>query len=454
MCCRRLLLISLLALCPTLLCQNSLQLFNEAKGLQESGKNLKAIKKFEEALDAAKSEQNTQVQMDAHLALAELKDNVVNYKEALSHYKEFSELYKMRLLQDTEILKDSVSGLQDKVQESNAEIAKKNSDIQKTEGALDSLTKEQLQAQLSIKDLELANNQKELDLKSSENRRNILLFVLALALLISIFAGRAYILKRRGVKVLRQKNVEITESITYAKRIQEAILPAAGTFENLLKDSFIIYKPKDIVAGDFYWMEQVHGRILLAAADCTGHGVPGAMVSVVCNNALNRAVREFGLTTPAQILNKVRDLVIETFAAGKKDIKDGMDIALLSLDVSNNLVEYAGANNSLFHVCNGKLNVIHADKQPIGKYAVSKDFTNHKIQLNRGDSLYITTDGYMDQFGGKSGKKFKYVPFLELLAKVCEMPMNEQGNFINTVFEKWKGDFEQVDDVCVIGLRL
>ncbi len=266
--------------------------------------------------------------------------------------------------------------------------------------------------------------------------------------------------KDRTIEVVHQKelvemkNKEITDSITYAKRIQEAILPNPVSFSQMLDESFILFKPKDIVAGDFYWLQRTADKILIAAADCTGHGVPGAMVSVVCNNALNRAVREFGLSKPSLILNKVRDLVIETFDTGKKGIKDGMDIALLSLDLRNNTVEYAGANNNLYHVSEGNLKVIEADKQPIGKYAVNRDFTNHEIKLVKGDNLYISTDGFMDQFGGSKGKKFKYVPFMELLVKVNGMSMYAQRDFINSVFEKWRSDYEQVDDVCVIGVRI
>lgn len=266
--------------------------------------------------------------------------------------------------------------------------------------------------------------------------------------------------QQRTLEVVHQKelveikNKEITDSITYAKRIQEAILPSPASFKKVLQESFILYKPKDIVAGDFYWMEYSDNKVLIAAADCTGHGVPGAMVSVVCNNALNRAVREFGLSKPGDILNKVRDLVIESFASGKKDIKDGMDIALLSFDLKTNEVEYAGANNSLYIVSDGELNTVEADKQPIGKYAVNKDFTNYTVNTKKGDTLYICTDGYMDQFGGPKGKKFKYVPFMDMLVKINDKSMVAQKEFIDEVFENWRGDFEQVDDICVIGVRL
>lgn len=267
-------------------------------------------------------------------------------------------------------------------------------------------------------------------------------------------------INERTIEVVHQKelvelkNKEITDSITYAKRIQEAILPSKGLIKQMLDEWFILYKPKDIVAGDFYWMEQKKGKLLIAAADCTGHGVPGAMVSVVCNNAMNRAVREFDLIAPGDILNKVRDLVIAAFENSGKDIKDGMDIALISIDWEKQLIEYAGANNSMYLIRNGELKEYKADKQPIGKYSVNRDFTNHSVDFQKGDHVYISTDGFMDQFGGPRHKKFKYAPFMQMLIDIQDMTFLAQKEHINTVFENWKGDLDQIDDVCVIGLEL
>lgn len=264
----------------------------------------------------------------------------------------------------------------------------------------------------------------------------------------------------RTIEVVQQKelvelkNKEITDSITYAKRIQEAILPSSQLVKTLLNDAFILYKPKDIVAGDFYWLEEKDGKILLASADCTGHGVPGAMVSVVCNNALNRTVREFNLDEPSAILNKVRDIVIDTFNKSGEDVKDGMDIALISYDKKTNILQFSGANNSLYLISGGNLQVLAADTQPIGKYAVVKGFTNHQVQLKKGDTFYIFTDGYVDQFGGEKGKKLKFQGFIELLLKLKNESMNEQHKHIDEFFMNWKGELEQVDDVCVIGVRV
>jgi serine phosphatase RsbU (regulator of sigma subunit) len=219
-----------------------------------------------------------------------------------------------------------------------------------------------------------------------------------------------------------------------------------------LEESFILYKPKDIVAGDFYWMEHRDNKVLFAAADCTGHGVPGAMVSVVCNNALNRSVREHGLTDPGKILDKTREIVIQEFEKSDEEVKDGMDIALCSLQ--GNTLAYAGANNPLWIVRNGEIIETKADKQPIGKFRAATPFTTHTIELEKGDTIYLFSDGYADQFGGEKGKKMKTVNFKKSLLSLQDKSMTEQKELINIAFEDWRGSLEQIDDVCVIGVRI
>ena len=322
---------------------------------------------------------------------------------------------------------------------------------------------------------------------------------------------------------LTVQNKEILGSINYAKRIQNAILPPQRLIKELLPKSFVLYLPKDIVAGDFYWMESVksdesrvmsnenpslnthHSQpILFAAADCTGHGVPGAMVSVICNNGLNRSVREYGITDPAQILEKTREIVIQEFEKSDEDVKDGMDIAICSLSTvssssgSYRELKYAGANNPLWIIrptrhsgldsesvkeiagqsrndesqtnidgnfksasartssqtSNFELIEIKPTKQHIGKVDQQKPFVTHTIELQKGDSVYIFTDGYQDQFGGEKGKKFKAAKLKALLLSIQETTMEEQKIIINKTFESWKGTLEQVDDVCIIGVRI
>jgi serine phosphatase RsbU (regulator of sigma subunit)/Tfp pilus assembly protein PilF len=320
----------------------------------------------------------------------------------------------------------------------------------------DSLEDAQLQA---VKDMKI--KEQTAIINQDRTEKFALIGGLVLMLVLVVLSIKAYQQKKKDNLLINEqkleveeKNQEITDSITYAKRIQEAILPPRTELNKYLKNGFVLYKPKDIVAGDFYWMEVIDDLVLFAAADCTGHGVPGAMVSVVCNGALNRAVREFGLREPAQILNKVRELVIETFEKSKDDVKDGMDIALCALDFKTRKMSYAGANNSLYIISDDKLKEIKADKQPIGIYVTSDPFTNNEIELQSGDSIYIFTDGFADQFGGPKGKKFKYEPFRQLLMRHKDKSMDTQNEILSKSFEDWKGDMEQVDDVCIIGVKV
>ncbi len=247
---------------------------------------------------------------------------------------------------------------------------------------------------------------------------------------------------------------EVTDSISYAQRIQNAILPPLDYFSNQLPNSFVFYLPKDIVAGDFYWLENEDRVVYFAAADCTGHGVPGAMVSVVCHNSLNRAVREFGCNTPALILEKTRELVIETFEKSKEEVKDGMDIALCSYNKATKVLEYSGANNGLYLIRDNEVTEVKPDKQPIGKYVNATPFENHNLQLLEGDSIYIFSDGFPDQFGGPKGKKLKYKKFKEILLSMSDLPIQNQKDQLYKQFESWKGELEQLDDVCVIGFKV
>lgn len=262
--------------------------------------------------------------------------------------------------------------------------------------------------------------------------------------------------------LVENKNKEILDSISYAKRLQEAILPPTNMWKEALQESFILYKPKDIVAGDFYWLEfgQSGGKrsnlIHFTAADCTGHGVPGAMVSVVCANALSRTVNEFQIEEPGKILDKVRELVIQTFEKSESEVKDGMDISLCTLNTKTLELMWAGANNPLWLVrkSSAAITEIKGDKQPVGSYSHSSSFITHKIKLERGDCIYIFTDGFADQFGGDKGKKFKSSKMKELILSVYDEPMQRQLKILGEAYESWRGGIEQVDDVCVIGVRV
>ncbi|MFN5459223.1 MAG: SpoIIE family protein phosphatase [Bacteroidota bacterium] len=255
-------------------------------------------------------------------------------------------------------------------------------------------------------------------------------------------------------ELIEERQKEIVDSINYAERIQRAMLPSHDKINHFFTDSFVLFKPKDVVSGDFYWADQLNNFFFVAACDCTGHGVPGAIVSVVCNNALNRAIKEFHLTDTGKILDKTRELVIETFAKSSAEIKDGMDVSLLAIDQSAKKVFWSGANNPLWYIQGNELIEIKANKQPIGKMDNAKPFDTHEINVSPGTVFYLFTDGLADQFGGPKGKKFKYKQLQDILISINNDSLPHQADFILKRFNEWKGSLEQVDDVCLLGLRL
>jgi len=328
---------------------------------------------------------------------------------------------------------------------------------------------------------------KNIEIEQGNTQRMMLYGGLSIFVLLSIFIFNRYQVSQKQAKIIseqkstvenqkllvEEKNKEITDSINYAKRIQTAILPSRINFEYHLPDSFIFYKPKDIVAGDFYWLDTVNcgelsvvsgenpspnthhsPLVLFAAADCTGHGVPGALVSVVCSNALNRSLKELNTTNPAAILNRTREIIINQFSKNEDNVRDGMDIALCSLNKSTLELQFAGANNSLYIVRNNEMIEYPAHREPVGLHYKQTPFTTHTISLQKNDTIYLFTDGYADQFGGENGKKLKYKPFKELLLTISRYPVQEQSAFLNKHFAEWKGEYEQVDDVCIIGVKI
>jgi len=258
-------------------------------------------------------------------------------------------------------------------------------------------------------------------------------------------------------EVIEEKNKHITDSIHYAKRIQDATLPDLKLMNHYLKESFVLFKPKDIVSGDFYWIEKKDDEILFAVVDCTGHGVPGAFLSLIGYNSLNKIVNELNITKPSEILEELNKTVYQTLQNNLEynHIQDGMDIAICSLNKNTNTLQFAGAYNPLYIVKDDTVKEIKGDKISIGsgENNFNIKFNNHIVQLDKDDCIYLFSDGYADQFGGPKGKKFKYSRFKELLIEMNNLEMKDQGDNLDKTITQWQGDLEQIDDVCVIGVK-
>ncbi|MBL4594232.1 MAG: SpoIIE family protein phosphatase [Flavobacteriales bacterium] len=265
---------------------------------------------------------------------------------------------------------------------------------------------------------------------------------------------------------LQEKNTEIVDSINYAKRIQSALIPPVEVFKKILPESFIIFKPKDIVSGDFYWISELNTTkendsneklVVYAVADCTGHGVPGAFMSLIGLKIFNQSIKQPNINSPAEALDYLNNEVFNTVnkhSDSDNIIRDGMDVALCSINFKTLMLSFSGAKNPVYIVRNKELHEIKGDKQPIGSYAAQEPFINKEYQLEKGDMVYIFSDGFADQFGGPKGKKLKYKPFKEMLIANSDKSMDEQEKQLNNLFENWQGDLEQLDDVCVIGVRV
>ncbi|MCK4748799.1 MAG: DUF4154 domain-containing protein [Bacteroidales bacterium] len=260
------------------------------------------------------------------------------------------------------------------------------------------------------------------------------------------------LLKAQRDQIAYQKK-HITDSIEYAKIIQTAILPSLELFTDQL-EHFVLFKPRDIVSGDFYWVEQIQDKYVIIAADCTGHGVPGAFMSMLGVSLLNEIVLTKGVVQPDEILNTLRLKIVDALKQETDSIlKDGMDMTVCLLDAKNNKLLFSGANNPLYHFRKGELIQIKGDKMPVAFHEIMDPFTVHQLDLEKGDTFYTFSDGYADQFGGPLQKKFLAKNFRNLLTSIQDLPMIKQGIRLDEAFEEYRDDVEQVDDVVIIGIR-
>jgi serine phosphatase RsbU (regulator of sigma subunit) len=266
---------------------------------------------------------------------------------------------------------------------------------------------------------------------------------------------RTALIQKQKDEIEIQKQ-EITDSILYAQRIQKAVLTSSEEIQRILPENFILFLPRDIVSGDFYWMTQKNDYSVFAAVDCTGHGVPGAFMSMLGVSFLNEIINETSDFKANVILEKLRTLVKKTLSQSiDAETKDGMDIALCILNNKTNELQYAGAFNPLYLIRNNNLLEIKGDRMPIGIYQYTEtDFTNNEIQLQKDDCLYIFSDGYVDQFGGNSGKKLLTKTLKETLLKIHPEPMVKQKEMLQESLHNWKGYYKQIDDILIIGIRI
>jgi serine phosphatase RsbU (regulator of sigma subunit) len=311
------------------------------------------------------------------------------------------------------------------------------------------------------------------------------LIMLVFAVVLAYFIYNSYRIKREANVKLEEKNILITrqrdeiekqrddiseqrdriaeqnkliwDSIHYAKRIQSALLPDDLNFNNVLDHFFIMYRPKDVVSGDFYWESKVGDEVIVVAADCTGHGVPGALMSMLGVTFLNEIVNTRNITRPSEILDALRDDVINAFnQKGQRDdeIYDGMDIAVCCINQKNNTVQFSGANNPLVLIRESEVYQFKGDRMPVAISDNMMAFNNHTIELQQNDQIYIFSDGYIDQFGGENNKKFMRKRLVKLLTDIKDEPMNNQKEILVKTFDDWKGANEQTDDVVIIGMRI
>lgn len=294
--------------------------------------------------------------------------------------------------------------------------------------------------------------------------RNYYMGIFSATILLSFVSVSRYRIKKKSADELRVKNDLIEEqnrdiiaSINYAVRLQHAILPPPRIVEEALGDHFIFYQPRDIVSGDFYWVGTKGDEFLVAAVDCTGHGVPGALLSIVGYNALNTTVKDLGISKPSEVLSGMNRQVINTLRQdSNSDIKDGMDMALCCFNRKTRMLQYAGAHNPLYIISDGALRVINASKITVGSVETEVNIhpENHNLQLKEGDVFYIFTDGYADQFGGPENKKFKSHRLKKLLLECHTKPMKEQKDMLEKTLKDWKNKNMQVDDILIIGVRV
>lgn len=404
-------------------------LINIGSLYSNKGDTEKAIQYLKLGLEAATEIESIDLMMKSNEEISSLYFKTNDYKNAYIHHKNYT------------TLKDSI--LNETTSKNIAEISTKY-ETEKKEKAIESLTKDKLLQDAKI--------------QSQNNLRNGFIVGIVLLILLIILTYNRYLIKQRANKEIGEKNKEITESISYAKRIQSSFLTSEKYIAQRLSDYFIYYNPRNIVSGDFYWLMEKNNNLYICTADCTGHGIPGAFMSLISMGVLNEIIySKTHITRTDEILNELRRIIIMAVnpEGATEEARDGMDAVLCRFDFDKMELEYSSANNSFFIIRNGELLVFKPDKMPVGKHVgEEKLFTRNTVTLQKGDCIYTFSDGYADQFGGPKGKKFQSKRLKELFLSHCHKPMAVQKEIYAQTLTEWKGVNEQVDDILVMGIRI
>jgi len=463
-------------------------LLNKASVLKNQNQNTQAIENLQQALSYAKELNNLKLIRACYGMLAENYEIIGDSENTMKNFELFATVDKhIKSEQIKEIEAKSNEQVQKVQQEkvlTEKALTEKSDQLAETQETLKEQEKIAHQQQLELEVKELAIKEKEAQLRNEKIIRYGISIIFIVILFFSIILYRQFKAKKEANKKLEKQNVQIkiqkeeiekqrdlahqqkkdiTDSIEYAKRIQTALLPPLSFIRRSLPEHFILFKPRDIVSGDFYWMMNKDDKIIIAAADCTGHGVPGAFMSMLGTAFLSEIVNKiienkhiYSLQAN-EILNQLRNYIIESLhqSGAENESKDGIDIALCIIDPDIKKLQFAGAHNPLYLIRKNELLIYKGDRMPVSIHQnANVSFTNHEIDINEDDIIYIFSDGFVDQIGGPKKRKFMSRNLQDLLLKIHQKPMDVQEQILNKTFEDWKGDYIQLDDILVIGIKL
>ena len=452
---------------------------NDHKKVMESSFNLaltysrdkrfrKAIKYYLQSLDESESFNDRDMQSRIYLELSECYFQLKKYENAYETFRKYTET--LNLSQKISLLNANYKKVQTekiatekKVQGLTVDTAKKSKEI-------NTLAKQNDEKSYRIS---LQDQTIQLQDRIMLEQKKRLMMIISFAVLVTLFLillFRLYAQKKKANRILRTqkkeieqqhkviatKNQEITDSIHYARRIQTAILPQKDHLFKMTLDHFIYFEPRDIISGDFYWMDEKNDLLIIIAADCTGHGVPGAFMSMLGVTLLNEIILNKGITNPAHILNQLRDDMVRLLHQDieTQSTRDGMDISIVVIDRKKMKMFSAAAYNVLYVLRNDELIIIPADKMPIGMYYKMEPFNLNAFDLQPKDIIYLASDGFKDQFGGPEGKKFMSKNIKKLLLEIGQLSISEQKEMIENHFKKWRSNYEQNDDILVMGVKI